>query len=164
MKPFTTHALQNHPADLDATCAADVMQKKFVTVQAGDPIHEVERVLADAKVGGVPVLDDNEHVLGVISTIDLVNRRADDDGPEEADYLGVDDDDTGVLGFHRAIVDEACAGDLMSGELAFVPPTASLREVSRIMVNEHLHRLLVVDQNRLLGLVSTMDVLRAIAR
>lgn len=166
MKPLRIHDSPDCPADLDTTCAADVMQKRIVTVQAGDPIHEVERVLAEAKVTGVPVLDDNEHVIGMISMTDLVKRHADDDGPEEADYLGVDDDleDAGTVMFRRSLADEMCAADLVTGELALVSPTASLREVSRIMVSEQTHRLLVVQHNRLLGLVSTMDVLRAIAR
>lgn len=157
---------QGPPPDLAALCAIDVMQRDLVTVHAGDPLREVERVLAEAQVSGVPVLDDNDHVIGVVSTTDLVSRRADDEGPERTDYRDVDEDDdeTEVVAYRRAVVHEPCAGDLMTPDVASVAPLASLREVAHQMVDRQVHRLLVVDQGRLVGLVSTMDVLRAIAR
>lgn len=153
-------------ADLDTLCAADIMQHELVTVRASDPIHEVERVLAGARVSGAPVLDDQEHVIGVISSTDLVGHRADDDRVEPFVSREIDDEGeaTETVAFPGPDRSATCASDLMTPEVTSVQAAASLREVARTMVERQVHRVLVNDRDRLVGLVSTMDVLRAIAQ
>lgn len=168
MKALSKSEARELPADFATLCVADVMQCNLVTVHASDSIAEVERVLADARVGGVPVLDDNDEVIGILSMSDLVSRYAEDDGlPEEADYRDLDDDadddSTEVVAFQRPSADELCAGDVMTADVSFVSPTVSLREAAGIMVQRHIHRLLVVDRGRAIGILSTLDILRAIA-
>lgn len=168
MKTLPARDLRELPKDFATLCAADVMQRDLVTVYASDPIDEVERILADAKVSGVPVLDDNEEVIGILSMADLVNRYAEDqDLPNDEDFPDDADDDadesTEVMAFTRADADEVCAGDLMTADIAHVPPTASLREASRLMVQRGIHRLLVVESGRAIGILSTLDILRALA-
>lgn len=169
MKMLPKQDSRELPADFATLCAADVMQRDLITVHASDPVGDVARVLADARISGVPVLDDNEEVIGILSMADLVNRYAeDDDVPGEADYRDVDEDvvddeATEVVAFHRASEDEICAGDLMTTEITFIPPTTSLREAARLMVQKHIHRLLVVDRGRAVGIVTTLDILRAVA-
>ena len=58
--------------------AKDMMQSELVVVHASDPLREVERMLVDAQVSAVPVLDDDEHLLGIVSMRDVVSRYADD--------------------------------------------------------------------------------------
>jgi len=166
MKTTPQHDSRELPDDFASLCAGDFMQRNLITVHACDPIREVERVLADAKISGVPVLDDNDEIVGVLSMADLVNRYA--EAPEIEDEgnrreLDDDEDDTEITAFQRFEPDELCAGDLMTPEITAVTPTASLREASRIMVQKQIHRLLVVDRGRVVGLLSTLDVLRAIA-
>lgn len=170
MKTLPKHDSKELPADFATLCAADVMQRDLITVHASDPVGEVARVLADARISGVPVLDDNEEVIGILSMADLVDRYAEDDDalPEEVDYRDEevdegDEEETEVVAFHRSSEDEVCAGDLMTTEITFIAPTASLREASRIMVKKHIHRLLVVDRGRAVGIVTTLDILRAVA-
>ena len=155
-----------HAPELDTLCAADVMQHELVTVQASDPIREVERVLAGARVSGSPVLDENGRVIGVISSTDLVGHRADDDHVEAFVSREIDDDGeaTETVAFDGPDDSATSACDLMTPEVASVQAAASLREVARTMVERQVHRVLVNDGDRLVGLVSTMDVLRAIAK
>jgi CBS domain-containing protein len=174
MKALGKTSARELPRDFATLCVADVMQRNLVTVHASDPIEEVERVLAEAKIGGVPVLDDNEEVIGILSMSDLVNRYAEDDGlPEEADYRDLDPDDdededpdeesTEILAFRRPDNASVCAGDVMTADISFVSPSASLREAAGVMVRQHIHRLLVVERGRAIGILSTLDILRAIA-
>lgn len=134
--------------------ATDLMQRDLITVHVDDPLREVERVLVDAQVSSVPVLDDNGAVLGVVSMRDVVSRYADEDNPAE------DDDDDDPIWTRR---DEPTAGDLMTTELLRVAPDTDLRAMARVMVANACHRVLVVDRGRLVGLVSSMDVLRGVA-
>lgn len=169
MKTLLPRDLRELPVDFATLCVADVMQRDLITVYASDPLTEVERVLAEARISGVPVLDDNDEIVGVLSMADLVNRYAEDgdlgetanERDRDEDDLG--DDDTEVVAFHRASGDQVCAGDVMTPELTYVAPTVGLREASRLMVQKQIHRLLVVENNRVVGLLTTLDILRAIA-
>ncbi len=140
-------------------CAADLMQRNLITVHADDPVREIERVLVDAQVSSVPVLDECGAVLGVVSMRDVVRRYAESDEPADAD-----NDDDGDDGEFAWAHDEAPrAADLMATDFVQVAPRASIAEMARMMVDATTHRVLVVERERLLGLVSSMDVLRAIA-
>lgn len=139
-------------------CAVDIMQRDLITVNAEDPMREVERVLVDAQVSSVPVLDESGFVLGVVSMRDVVSRYADrDDTPDVDAEIEAESVDWGRAG------SSPCAGDLMTTEIVRVTPCTSLAAMARAMVENVTHRVLVVENERLLGLVSTMDILRAIA-
>lgn len=146
--------------------AADVMQSDLVSVRAGDTLEEVERVVADARVGGVPVLDDDGHMLGVLSTKDLVRCHAEDaERPEDVGFEDtvLDAEETEPVAFQRANGTAVCAGDVMTTEVETIGPDTSLVDAARTMVTNGVHRLVVVDHGRLVGIVSTMDLLRPLA-
>lgn len=146
--------------------ARDVMQRDVISVRAGDPLDEVERALADARVSGLPVLDEDGQMLGVLSAKDLVRHRAEDaEVPEDLGFEDtvLDADETEPVAYRRTLGGKACAGDVMSTDVATVGPDADLVEVARTMVDREVHRLMVVERGRLVGIVSTMDVLRPIA-
>lgn len=159
-------ATMNLPPNSFATLrAADIMQRQLVTVYASDPLREVEATLVDAQVSSLPVLDDDGCVLGIVSMREVVSRYAAlHDLPDDTDPDAFADriDDTEQVAYQRR-GDGPCAGDVMSTDLVSVSPFAPLTDVARRMVESGSHRVLVIDRDRLQGLVSTMDVLRAIA-
>ena len=169
---MTLHTKRPFPSPMSfaALRVADVMRRDLVTVLAGDPLPEVERVLAAAEVGGVPVLADDGRPLGVISVRDLLRRHADDHDDSEvsvrgraaANELDGDGEFDPEAPFERH-GDGACAGDVMSAGIVAVTPSTSLVEAAQRMVEASVHRLLVLDRGRLIGIVSTMDVLAAVA-
>lgn len=146
--------------------ARDVMQRNVVCVQASDPLEEVERVLADERISGVPVLDEDGQMLGVLSAKDLVRRHAED--TEVPEDLGFQDtvleaEDTEPVAYRRSQRGELVAGDVMTTEVVTIAPDQDLVAVARTMVERQVHRLLVVEHGRLVGIVSTMDLLRPLA-
>lgn len=150
-------------ADLNAS---DIMQRDLVTVRASDPLDEVERVLADARISGVPVLDEEGQMLGVLSTKDLVRSHAEDaEIPEDLGFQDsvLDADDTEPVAYRRSGSGALCAGDVMTTEVATIAPDTAFVEIARRMVDREVHRLMVVDRGRLVGIVTTMDVLRPLA-
>jgi|JRYL01.1.fsa_nt_gb CBS domain-containing protein len=154
------------PASFSRLCAADVMQRDLVTAQIDDPLSTLERIFADERVSGVPVLDGDERLVGILSMADLVRRYAENqDLPDDDAYprFGDDLDDTELVAFAREQQDEPCAGDLMSTDVATVAPDTPLRSVARVLVERRIHRVLVVDRSRVVGLCSTLDLLRAVA-
>lgn len=154
------------PQGFSHLTVADIMQRDLVTVQVGDSLREVERILADERISGAPVLDAEERLVGIVSMADLVRRYAEDqDLPDESDYprFGDDVDETEVVAFAREQSEEACVADVMSTDVAALPPSATLRQAAALFVARGIHRVLVVERGRVQGLVSTLDVMRAIA-
>ncbi|MFO1076390.1 MAG: CBS domain-containing protein [Planctomycetota bacterium] len=149
--------------DFDAMCAKDVMQRELVTVRVSDTLEEVERILADSKISGVPVVDENDRVLGVLSASDLVDRYADGEETKEERGYAAEDDDGDEEYLEREDDDGLCAGDVMTPEIESIDPDTSLRQVAKLMVSRRIHRLLVVQKGKLVGIVSTLDVMRAVA-
>ena len=121
-------------------------------------------MIADAGVSGVPVLDAEDRVVGVVSVSDLVRRRADHDDETIMPLDSVDDDgnDIAIEG-GRPAGSALCACDVMTPGAETVAPDANLREVARRMVDSGIHRVLVVKDDRLEGIISTFDILRALA-
>ena len=152
-------------ADIFSMCAEDVMQCKLVTVGVSDTLAEAERTLAETQVSGAPVLDTNGRLLGVVSVRDLVRHRIEDqDLPAgvEVEVFDNEVDETETVAFERP-GSGACVGDVMTQEIVSVTPTTPLPMVARRMVETRVHRVLVMRGEQLVGLVSSMDLLGAIA-
>lgn len=162
--PRTT-PLPVSPTRAATICARDIMQRDLITVHAGDTVAEVERVLVDARISGAPVLDDEGQLLGIVSMHDIMRHHADCcDLPTTVDSHVFDDvvQETETVAFERD-GEETCAGDLMTTDVIGVRPDAPLPEVAAIMVRAGVHRVVVTSGRRLLGLISTMDLMRAFA-
>jgi CBS domain-containing protein len=147
------------------------MRTDLVSLPASMPLIEVERTLSEARVGGAPVVDGAGNVLGVVSMRDLFERYAED--PDARPCRGRDaeafpleevlDADEEAPFASRDLDAQETAADVMSGQVRSVPPTADLGEIAREMVTHRVHRLLVKDGERYVGLIGTFDVLDALA-
>jgi CBS domain-containing protein len=148
---------------------SSVMKKDVVTVATTTPLFEVERTLAEARISGVPVIDVAGRVAGVLSLKDIADRASSDadERPRRRDFyelaaVELDADESGF--FEVTAGNETTAGEVMNNEVFAVAPNATLRDAARQMVRREVHRLLVLDGGRMVGIVSTMDLLRALAR
>ncbi len=117
----------------------DVMTRRVVTATADTPVAQVARLLALHRVRGLPIVDDDRRVLGVVTGADLPRRT------------------TGAAG--------VTAGDVMTTRPVTVPADAPLSVAATKMRHRNVNRLLVVDkEGRLIGVVSRSDVLRPLTR
>lgn len=112
-------------------------------------LPEVERLLVHSAFSGIPVVDDKLQPLGVITRTDLLRVGA----------------VSAVTGTSRTklVVPDRRVGDVIHGEPLCVSHGAPLEEAARIMREHHVHRVLVVSGRRLVGIVTSWDVVRAIA-
>ena len=150
--------------------ARDVMITEVVTVSYAAPLSEVERLLVENKISGMPVVDEAGHVVGVVSIKDLIERYAEDPDSRPrrgAGYYHVsleDMADEDYEAFDLPEEAEETAEDLMTPEIFAVPADASIPEVAAQMYEHRVHRLLVQDGNKFVGIVTTLEVLGAVAR
>ena len=146
-------------------CAADIMQRNLVRVAAGDTLPEAERKLTEAQVTGAPVIDDTGRVIGVLSIRDISRHRLEDaELPADATVEVFDDetDETEQITFRRP-ESGACAADVMTPDVVSVTSSTAIPQIARKMLDAHVHRVLVIERGRLLGLISTMDLLGVFA-
>lgn len=148
--------------------AKDLMTTAVTTIKSGVPLSELERTLSELRVSGMPVIDASGNLVGVVSRTDIVRALS-----------GAQSDAEAVLAYYRDVagaepapselsrmIGERAASlrveDVMATNLLAVRPDLPLPEVARLLVERRVHRVLVTEGQRLLGLVSSFDIARAV--
>lgn len=141
--------------------ARDVMTPNVVSVPADMTVPEVATLMLERRISAVPVVDASGRVVGVISEGDLMRR------PE----LGTDKPRSRWLRIFMGDEDRARdyvkthggrAHDVMSQPVASVSPDATLSDIVNLMTKRHIKRVLVLEQGKLVGMVTRSDLLRAL--
>lgn len=136
-----------------------LMTKTVLTVAPETPLRQVAGLLVREHISGVPVVDEDGHVLGVVSEADIL-RRERGPTPGRADFLhwlGSDD--------HLERLSARTAGEAMSRPAVTIRPEQSVWEAAARLVDRTLKRLPVVDaEGFLVGIVTRADLVRAFAR
>jgi len=145
------------------TRACDVMQDSVVTVSPEDTLHNVRCLFADEQIHGAPVVDDQGRVMGVISTSDLLRASVEDAAVPRA-QVGYYED--GLASYDLSddhVFEETLSGtrvaDVMTLDKVSVPPDAPIAEVARTLSQNGVHRVLVIDDGQLLGIISSYDLI-----
>ncbi|MEU9126891.1 CBS domain-containing protein [Kitasatospora sp. NPDC048540] len=136
---------------------SDVMTRRVVTARPGTPFKEIAELLDRNGITAVPVVDDRNHPLGVVSEADLLRRQARLPDPQGH---------TGPLhGQPDSLTGAETAESLMTSPAVCARPGWSVVEAARTMDRERIKRLPVVDETeRLTGIVSRSDLLRLFLR
>ncbi|WP_037300799.1 CBS domain-containing protein [Rubritepida flocculans] len=137
------------------------MSRDVVTVRPETPLREVAELLASRHLSGVPVVDAEGRLLGVLTESDLMRRIA---APAEAPagFLGGLIRDAAAEAGRFAKLHGRTAQDVMTPDPLCVPPDAPVAEVAKLLEEKRIRRLPVVSEGRLLGLVSRADILKAV--
>jgi CBS domain-containing protein len=137
----------------------DIMTIDVVTVTRDTPFKDVVRAIERDRIGGVPVLDGDGVLAGVISEADLLRKpgaHGRGTGAAFQRWIG--------LG-RRAVPSGITAADLLTSPAVTVSATAQVAEAARLLNRHGIKRLPVVDDaGRLVGIVSASDLLRVFLR
>jgi CBS domain-containing protein len=151
--------------------ASQLMQRDIKTVDAELPVPELEFTLVCAGISGAPVMQ-GKQVVGVVSRSDIVEvLTAEQEFGELVGEWYVDAMQDGRDAAQRnklhATVGQRLQGmrvrDIMNPELISVDPGMPANEIARVMLERGVHRVLVIEDERLLGLITTSDMLRVVA-
>ena len=118
--------------------ARDFMQTDVLIVSPETPLVDIHRMFVEEEIHGAPVVDDDGKVCGVITSLDLLRP-------------GADEIDT----------DRLTAADIMTRELVAVSPDMPIADVAETMRAQHVHRVLVIENRELCGVLTTFDLLKA---
>jgi len=153
--------------------ARDLMQRDVISVSPDTPILDVYRLFVEEEIHGAPVVDDDQVVRGVITTLDLLRVTRDELEPGAAlsgsEYFRDDLPYSAADWMHlpgdlQDRMAKVVARDAMSREVVSVAPELPIEEVAQIMLAQRIHRVLVVGDGVLAGVLTTFDALRAVGR
>ena len=139
---------------------SDVMTTSVVTVDRITPYQEIDRLLTEHRISGVPVLKMGREVVGVVTEADLL--AAEDETNRRARMAS-------SIGRRRLLRKQPhvslAAGTLMTAPAITIGPDATIPAAARLMNTHHLRRLPVVDEHgKLVGIVSRRDLLSVFLR
>ena len=139
--------------------AADIMTREVVTVRPDTSVSAVAHLLRDKKISSVPVVDDHDHVVGIISEGDLLGRP-----PLRSPrgwWLRLFDDETVCLE-EIATARHLKARDVMTRDVVSILDQAPIDLLATLMRRHRLKRVPVVREGKLVGIVSRADLLAAL--
>jgi CBS domain-containing protein len=146
----------------------DIMDPNPATVGPEAGVEEVVRTLRNHELPGVPVVDGDGRCLGIVTEADLVlpDEQGDLHLPHYVNLFGgtVFLESLGRFEDRLRKAFAATAADMMTAEPDTVAPDTTVREAARLIHESGHTRLPVVDGGRLVGVVTRLDVLGALAR
>ncbi len=142
--------------------ARDIMSTKVVTVSPSTSVRDIAGLMVEKHVSGLPVLNDNGTLVGMVSEGDLLRRP--EIGTQKhrrrwvSFFSGVDSQAREFTKSHALR-----AGDVMTEQVIHVSGETPLGDVVGLMEKHNIKRLPVLSHGKLVGIVSRADLLRALA-
>ncbi len=141
----------------------EIMTSEVITVSTGDSVEKCAKLLQEHNISGLPVVDEEDRVVGMVTEGDLIRRASRVKAPGYLEILG------GLiyLGSPGKFVDELQramaleAGLLMSKNLISIKPDETLEKAATLMVKNSINRLPVIDdEGNLVGIVARRDIMK----
>ncbi|MEM5438788.1 CBS domain-containing protein [Paraburkholderia diazotrophica] len=144
--------------------ALDIMTTPVVTATPDMTIHDAARLFVDNHISGMPVVDENKKVIGIVSQGDLLHRVENGTGHGKRRWW---------LEFLLSSPREQAAryvkehghvvGDVMCNQVISISEDMPLAEIADLMERRHLKRVPVLKDGKLVGIVSRSNMIRALA-
>ena len=145
----------------------DIMTQDVLTVKAETSVNDVAKLLGQRDISGVPVVDDQQQVIGIITELDLIVRNTRLEIPhfiEVLDWGRIPLEWPGHLRERLKHMLGAEARDVMTEKVTTIGPDAEVEELAELMVKQRVNPVPVVDEDgRLIGIVSRADLVDMMA-
>jgi CBS domain-containing protein len=142
--------------------AHQIMSRPAVTVTPDTPIVEAARLMLLRHIGGLPVVDAAGKLVGIVSDGDFIRPTEAGIGRKHGRWLGL------LMNRDRSTSDlshdgERVVGDIMTPDPVTVTEDTALTDIVQVMEDRNVKRLPVVNDGRVVGMVTTADFVRALA-
>ena len=153
------HAMERFARSVSAR---DIMATKVVSVQPESPLADVVEIMSEHGVSGVPVLDSEGKVLGVISEKDILFQFL---GEKAGNFMAALQRCLHAGGCMAVPVRKLKAGEVMTSPAVTVSEDAFLGEIVELLTQKGINRLPVTDSDgRLVGIIARSDIVNATLR
>lgn len=126
----------------------ELMQRDVKSIRSEASVAEAILTLADAHVSGLPVLDGSGKMVGVVSSSDVLAAEA-----EAEDATS-----------RQTLLESTQVQEIMTRRPYTIAQTAEVHEAAQQMLYADVHRLFVTDAETVVGVISTTDIVRAVAK
>ncbi len=142
--------------------AADVMVTSVITVGPQASVQEVAKLLLTNRISGLPVVSDQGDLVGIVSEGDLLHRAEAGTGRRRPWWLAIL---TGrdVLAAEYVREHSFKVADVMTRHVITATPDTSLQDIAHLLEKNGIKRVPIVDDGRLVGIVSRANLLQALA-
>ena len=144
---------------------SDIMTKKVISVHSDTPVKEIATLLIKHDLKGVPVIDDQQKVIGIITECDLILQNATLHLPTFIQILD------GVFPFGKKETEEelrrivgAVAQDVMSRSPVCAPLDMTVEDMATLMWERKVNPVPITQDDKLIGIVSRADIVRLLTQ
>ena len=135
--------------------AKDVMKTEVVTVRESTPVKEVAKLMLEHDISGLPVVDKQGKVLGVVSELDLMRKQIAPNEPRIwATLWGMDENSVEKYVDALKKYMGKTAGEVMTSPALTVDVFDSLERAGNLMCDKQIKRVFVTDDGKLAGVIS----------
>ncbi len=140
----------------------DIMTKEVFTINENDTVEKCANILSKEDLSGLPVVNDDGRVIGIVTEGDLIKRASRIEGPPVLEVLG------GIFyletpnKFMERLkkLTGSTVGEIMTKDLITVGPDKEIEKAATLLVREKIKRLPVVDKaGNLVGIISRKDIM-----
>lgn len=140
----------------------DIMNKEVITVNENDTVEKCADLINENNISGLPVLDDEGKVKGIVTEGDLIRRAANINPPKFYGLLG----GKIYLESPKMFIDRLkksmsyIVRDIMTEDVITISQDKEIEDAATLLVREKIKRLPVVDkEGKLLGIISRKDIM-----
>ncbi len=142
--------------------AKDIMTTNVITVNQSAPIPLIAKILVENSISGVPVVDNENNLVGMVSEGDLLRKETNPRLPDHINILGAFIYYNGVERYHddlkKLMAEQAEA--IMTEDVITIDPDTEIAQIGKLMLENGIKRLPVVQDGKLVGLVSRRDMIK----
>lgn len=149
------------------TTAKDIMSTDVTTVDFEDRLTDVYQLFVEKEISGAPVMGEDNRIVGVISIRDLLRAidEESDPGLDESYYFHNYDNWPRSEGLSEIEdfqdrLGRRTVSEVMTNSVISVGSDTAIKKIAGLIRENHIHRVLVLDDDKLVGLVSLFDLIR----
>jgi len=144
--------------------AKDIMTRDVITVYLDTEIIQAAKLMLDSHLSGLPVVDKEGHLKGIICQSDLMTQQKKIPVPSFFVLLDSAISFTSQKNIEAEVKKMAAVkvSEAMTPDPITVDPETSLEDIATLMVKHNIHTLPVLDQSRLVGIIGKEDILRTL--
>ncbi len=146
--------------------AQDIMTPKVIYARPEDLIEDVARIMVENKISGIPVIDQEDKVIGIITERDLITKAGDIKVPF---YLTLFDSIIFLenpLKFNKTLKKYLAVQvkDAMTKKVYVAEADTKISEIVEVMQDEKINRVPVVSKGKLVGIITRNDILKVLVK
>ena len=145
----------------------EIMTTEVVTVHSNTSVNDIAKLMDERDITGIPVVDEANHVIGIVTELDMIVRNTRLEIPAFIQILDLARIPLERPGHYRDRLRHMLgtqAVDIMTEDVVTIDPDAEVQDLAELMVKRRFNPVPVVENRVLVGIVSRADLIRMMAR